>query len=94
MTGGITDRISLRFNDTPAEPAIIGIVDRDFANQVVRQLHSIHREFRSAETPKTTKRNCLAYAFHFSVRYFGALAASESGWSSPSIVGMSSETVG
>ena len=69
-------------------------MDRYFANQVARQLHGIRREFRSAETPKTTQGNRLAYAFHFSVRYCGAPAPSESGWSSPSIAGMSSETVG
>ena len=46
----------------PAEPAIIGIMNRYFANQVTRQLHSIHREFRSTETPKTTNGNCLALA--------------------------------
>jgi hypothetical protein len=65
VTGGITDRISLRLDDALAEPAIIGIMDRYFANQVARQFHSIHREFRSTETPKTTNGNCLAYAFHY-----------------------------
>ncbi len=55
-------------------------------------LGSLCRAF--AETPKTTKGNRLAYALHVSVRYCGAPAPSESGWSSPSIVGMSSETVG
>ena len=69
MTGGITNRISLRLDDAPAEPAVIGIMDRYFANQVTCQLHSIHREFRSTETPKTTKGNRLAYAFHLSLRY-------------------------
>ena len=94
MTGGITDRISLSLDDAPAEPAIMGIMDHYFANQVACQFHSIHREFRSTETPKTKKRNRLAYAFHLYLRYCGAPVPSESGWSSPSIVGMSSETVG
>ncbi len=94
MTGGITDRIGLRLDDAPAEPAIIGVMNHYFANQVARQLHSIRREFGSAETSKTTKGNRLACAFHLSARYSGAPAPSESGWSSPSIVGMSSETVG
>jgi hypothetical protein len=53
VTGGIADRISLRFNDAAAEPAIIGIVDHYFANQVACQFHGIHREFRSTEMPKT-----------------------------------------
>ena len=48
----------------------------------------------STETPKTANGNCLVYSFYFSVREFGEPAAAESGWSSPSIVGMSSETVG
>jgi hypothetical protein len=91
---GITDRISLRLDDATAEPAIIATMDRYFANQVARHLHSIHRELRSTETPKTTKGNRLVYAFHLSLRYCEAPAARESGWSSPSIVGMSSETVG
>jgi hypothetical protein len=64
VTSGITDRISLRLDDAPAEPDITGIMNRYFANQVARQLHSIHREFRSTEAPKTTNGNCLAYAFH------------------------------
>jgi hypothetical protein len=51
VTGGITDRISLRLDDAPAEPAIIGIMDHYFADQVACQLHSIHWEFGSTETP-------------------------------------------
>src|SRR5580704_9350265 len=92
VTGGITCRIGLRLDDASAEPAIVGIVDRYFANQVACQLHSIHRQIRSTETTKAKNGNRLTYAFHFSVLYCGASAASESGWSSPSIVGMSSET--
>jgi hypothetical protein len=42
-----------RLDDAPGEPALIGIMDHYFANQVRRQLHSIRREFRSTETPKT-----------------------------------------
>jgi hypothetical protein len=45
VSGGITDGISLRLDDAPTEPAIIGIMDRYFANQVMRQLHSVNREF-------------------------------------------------
>jgi hypothetical protein len=65
VTGGITDRIRLRLDDAPAEPAIVGIMDRYFANQVARQFHSIDREFRSTKTPKTTKGNRYAYPFHY-----------------------------
>ena len=53
-----------------------------FADQVARQLHGILGEFRATEAPKAAKGNRLAYVFHFS------------GWSSPSMVGISSETVG
>jgi hypothetical protein len=63
----MTDRISLRLDDAPAEPAIVGIMHCYFANQVGRQLHSIHRELRSTETPKTTKGELFAYAFYVSV---------------------------
>jgi hypothetical protein len=94
VAGGITDRISLSLDDAPAEPAIIGIMDHYFPNQVTRQFHRIHREFPSTETPKTKKRDSLAYLFHFSMHYCGAPAPSDIGWSSPSIAGMSSETVG
>jgi hypothetical protein len=59
VTGGITDRIGLRLDDAPAEPAIVGIMDHYFANEVARQLHSIHRELRSTETAETRKGNCL-----------------------------------
>jgi hypothetical protein len=61
VTGGITDRISLRLDDAPAEPALVGIVDHYFADQVARQLHSIDREFCSTETPKTI-RNPLTHS--------------------------------
>jgi hypothetical protein len=64
MPCGITDRIGLRLDDAAAEPAIIGIMDRYFANQVACQLHGIHRQFGSTETPKTPMGNYLAYAFH------------------------------
>jgi hypothetical protein len=57
MTGRITDRISFRLDDAPTEPAIAGIMDRYFANQVACQLHGIHRKFGSTETPKTAKGN-------------------------------------
>ena len=60
MRGGVTDRISLRLDDVPAKPAIIGIVNHYFANQVARQLHSIHREFCSTETPHFSDRLDLA----------------------------------
>jgi hypothetical protein len=62
MAGGITDWISFRFDDAAAEPAVIGIVDHYFANQVARQLHTIRRQFRSPETPQTTN------GIHLSVR--------------------------
>jgi hypothetical protein len=75
----ITDRVSLRLDDAPAEPAIRGIMDHHFANQVARQFHSIDREFGSTEAPKTKKGNCFDHAFHVSVRYFGVPAPSESG---------------
>jgi hypothetical protein len=68
VTGGITDRISLRLDDAPAEPAIIEIVDYYFANQIACQFHSIHREFGSTETPKTTKGNRFAGVFHKPLR--------------------------
>jgi hypothetical protein len=54
VPGGIADRISLRFNDATAEPATIGIMDHNLANQVAREFDSIDREFCSSETPKTT----------------------------------------
>jgi len=69
-------------------------VDDYFANQVPRQFYSIEREFSSTQPSKTKRRDPLAYLFHFAMRYCGAPAPSDSGWSSPSIVGMSSETVG
>jgi hypothetical protein len=62
MPSGITDRISLPLDYTPAEPTIICIMDCYFANKLARQFNSIHWESRSTETPKTTKGNCFAYA--------------------------------
>ena len=41
VTGGITDRMSLRLDDAPAEPAVIDIMDDYFAKQVARQMHAI-----------------------------------------------------
>jgi hypothetical protein len=49
-------------------------MDHYFAKQVARQIHGINREFRSTKTPKAEKRNRLADALHFSVRYCGAPA--------------------
>jgi hypothetical protein len=41
VTGGITDRISLRLDGAPAEPAVIDIMDDYFAKQVARQMHAV-----------------------------------------------------
>jgi len=41
--------------DAPTEPAIIGIMNCYFANQLACELPNIHWEFRSTETPTTTK---------------------------------------
>ena len=49
--------------DAPAEPAIIGIMNCYFANQLACELHNIHWEFRSTETPTTTKANLLPTDF-------------------------------
>lgn len=75
---------------------MIGIVGRYLADQIACQFHSIRQKLRPAETTKMTEPNRFAFAFHsyFSVRYYEASAPSESGWSPPSMVEMSSETVG
>ena len=49
--------------DASAEPAIIGIMNRYFANQSACELHNIHWELRSTETPKTTNVNLLPTDF-------------------------------
>jgi len=94
VTGGITDRISLRLYNASAQPPVTDIMNRYFANQVAGQFHSVRREFRSTETPETRGKSHLAHPFHLAMRYRDASASSGSGRSSPSIVGMSSETVG
>jgi hypothetical protein len=64
MTRGITDGISLGFDDAPAQPAGSAIVDHHFANQVARELHRIYRKFSAAETPKAASWKRFGRAFH------------------------------
>ena len=39
----------------PAEPAIIGIINRYFANQLACELQNIHWEFSSTEMPNNKR---------------------------------------
>jgi hypothetical protein len=59
MTCRISDWISFRFDDPPAEPVAGDIMNDYFTYQITRQLHGVHRKLRSAKTAEAATRLCL-----------------------------------